>query len=332
MSGSELHALRRKIASIEGRPAWQEDSESARSRPGSMPQTGSAPRHEPDLETEPDLGKSAFRGHGRPRTADGWTSARPTDQETQAAGDGNRLPFRIDALDRTLGGGLPVAAFHEIGCRETRDMGALNGFVAALLTRLLATRGKPVLWIEEEMALTEAGFPFGAGLVRFGLNPKNLILVRVRRPEDALWALEEGLRCPGLTAAMAVIRAAPQALDFTASRRLAIRAGAHGVMGVLMRQAGTASATAATTRWWIAPRPSGVMDAFGDGVGRPAWNATLDRSRIGPVGNFDLEWDHGHGRFLTPAAADPVAVPALPFDRQDHAHDARAGLALRKAG
>jgi protein ImuA len=342
MEQANLTALRREIAAIEGRPAG-------------FGENGLTERLILDVRSVPVLSHDLhppLEGEGRAGWGDGTgtgTSTRkvsglkftPTRSAPQSdlpppgGGEpevGNRLVFGVESVDRRLGGGLPVAALHEIRCDETRAGGALTGFAATLLARLASVTTKPILWVEEEMALGEAGHPFGPGLARFGLDPSRLIFIRARRAEDALWTLEEGLRCTGLAAVLAVIRASPHALDLTASRRLALRAAAHGVMGLLLRQASEAEPGAATTRWRIRPQPAAATDGFTEGIGRPAWRAELEKNRLGPVGSFDLEWDHAQSSFVQSAAADPVARPALPFDRPDRTADARAGLALRETG
>jgi protein ImuA len=252
------------------------------------------------------------------------------------AGDGNdgqgRVALGVEALDQRLGGGLTIAALHELRCDETRGTGALTGFAAGILSRIGVINDKPILWIEEEMGLAEAGFPFAAGIAAFGIDPGRLIVVRARRPDEALWAFEEGLRCSGLAAALAVIREAPRALDLTASRRLALRSAEHGVTGLLLREAGNAEPGAATTRWRIAPLPAGVTDGFAEGIGRPAFAATLEKSRLGPTGHFALEWDHERQSFAPAAAARPVARPAVPPHRPDHTAEAGEVVAFRKAG
>ncbi|MGV8839346.1 MAG: ImuA family protein [Bauldia sp.] len=288
MPKADLTALRRDIATIEGR-------------------------------------SSVLEGDGL--LADDGTSIGAVDREWDA-----RMPFGVAGLDERLGGGLPLGALHEFRCEETRATGALTGFATGILARIGAVRRRPILWIEEEMALAEAGLPFGPGFARFGLDPAKLLIVRARRPEEALWAFEEGLRCTGLAAVLAVIRGSPKALDLTASRRLALRAASVGVAGLLLRQAGAAEPGAAMTRWRIAPLPAGTMDGFTEGVGRPAFRAELEKNRLGPVGSFDLEWHHDRGSFAPAAAANPVARPAVSVDRPADAPAVREVVAFRKAG
>ena len=338
MEKAQIGALRREIAAIEGRPAGFGER-------GLTEGTGLDVAFVPALSRLADATQPRVKpwtnsppfvpAHGsRLRRARGQAPAETQGGLPGARGPSksDRLTFGVDAVDDRLGGGLPVAALHEIRCDETRAGGALTGFAAALLTRLAAVTPKPILWVEEEMALGEAGHPFGSGLARFGLDPSRLIFIRARRAEDALWTLEEGLRCTGLAAVLAVIRASPHALDLTASRRLALRAAANGVMGLFIRQASAAEPGAATTRWRIRPQPAAVTDGFAEGIGRPAWRVELEKNRLGPVGHFDLEWDHAGKCFVQSAASDPVARPAVPFDRPGRTAGTGEGLAFRETG
>jgi protein ImuA len=228
---------------------------------------------------------------------------------------GSLLPLGIASLDEALGGGLRRNALHEIR-GGLPEIGAATGFASALLS--LVPDKRPILWILEGASEREGGLPYGPGLVRFGLDPARLIVVRVRRPGEALWAFEEGLRCRGLAAAFAEIRGNPRKLDLTASRRLALRAGENGVMGLLLRQSGAAEPGAALTRWHVLPQPSLPPAGFPAGIGHSAWRLRLERNRSGVTGVFDLEWDHGFQRFA-PAGlpALPFARPAAPADRPD---------------
>jgi len=245
------------------------------------------------------------------------------------------LPFAVPGLDRMLAGGLRRDALHEIRGALARDAAAATGFAAAILARLAEEDDRPLLWIAEAAASHEAGRPYGAGLDRFGLDSKRLIVVRVQKPGDALWVFEEGLSCRGLAAVLTEIRGEPRLLDLTASRRLALRARAGGVMGLLLRQSDRAEPGAATTRWLVAPRPAATLDDYPAGIGEPVWRLTLERNRLGATGAFDVEWDHGRRCFAPAAAAvgpsHSLPVAAVSFDRPHPAPDRGALVAFQRA-
>lgn len=191
------------------------------------------------------------------------------------AGRGEDAVPLCPAMDAALPwGGLPRAALHEILAAEP---GAAAGFAALVLARA----GGTVLWIAPE---PDAWPP---GLARFGLSPAQLVLVRAAREQDALWAMEETLRCPAVGAALLVAGA----LDLTAARRLQLAAEAGGVLGLLLRpDADNAAPTAALTRWRIGAvtSDSGSPHALGD----PAWSLDLLRCRGGRPASWRATW-HG---------------------------------------
>ena len=82
---------------------------------------------------------------------------------------------------------------------------------------------RPFLWVQDKAALRLSGRPYLPGLPA-DLRHR-LINVAAATPEDALFALEEGLRCRDMAFVMGEIGGNPRALDFTASRRLPGRAG-----------------------------------------------------------------------------------------------------------
>jgi protein ImuA len=104
-----------------------------------------------------------------------------------------------------------------------------GGWAGFLLPQVAA--GKPLLWIQDRMAIREAGRVHPAGLP--GLE---LIHVAARDGKDALWAMEEGLRCPGIGAVIGELWGDPASLDFIATRRLAVAAERTGVPCWLVRQ------------------------------------------------------------------------------------------------
>src|SRR5690606_41005060 len=73
---------------------------------------------------------------------------------------------------RFRSGGLHRNALHEIRGETTRDSVTATGFATAILARLAAVDDRPFLWVIEEMAAREGGFPHGPGLDGFGLDPR----------------------------------------------------------------------------------------------------------------------------------------------------------------
>ena len=232
----------------------------------------------------------------------GWRKPEPADCRLSSC-----VPFDIPVIDARLGGGLRRGGLHEIRAVESRDAAAVTGFAAALLARLSAADLRPLLWIVESSAAQETGVPYAAGLRRFGIDPRRLIVVRVAKPLDALWVFEEGLNCAGLCAVVTDLYANPRQLDLTASRRLALRAAAQGVTGLLLRVSAEAEPGAANTRWLVTSLPAAEGDErYPDGIGFPAWRLTLERNRQGAIGTFDVEWNHGSFRAFPGRAARPA--------------------------
>lgn len=210
--------------------------------------------------------------------------------------------FGLAAIDGHLPWrGLPRDALHEVIAGDT---GAATGFCAALIGRLAGGSGGPVLWCESRHALDSGGI-YAPGLARFGLDPARLILVRARRDDDVLWAMEEGLRCRGLGAVVGEAREVP----LTASRRLQLAAAEGRTMAVLLRpRARAASASAATTRWRVdaAPGPDGEAP----GLGPARWRAEMFRCRSGGPRSWNLEWRDETGSFaVATALRDRPAEP-----------------------
>jgi protein ImuA len=186
--------------------------------------------------------------------------------------------------------GLPLAGLHEVLAAEP---GAGMGFSALLLARAQAALpGRSVLWIASE----PDAYP--PGLAQLGLSAASLILIRAPRPADALWAAEEGLRCPAI-AAVLLLNAAP---DLTAARRLQLAAETGGGIGLLLRgDDESPGPTAALTRWRLAARPA--EGGSPHHLGEPAWEIGLLRARGGRPGAWAGEWDalRGELRVLAPA-------------------------------
>ncbi len=212
-----------------------------------------------------------------------------------AGAEGRRavLPLGAPALDAHLpGGGLPLAGLHEIeGERAEWDDGAALGFALALLSKVLAARPGPLLWVSPRLDL------YAPGLAGAGLDAGRLILARAPDEAGRLWALEEGLRAGAFAALLGEIGG----LDRTAGRRLQLAAETAGLpCFVLQRQLvglrRAAAPSAALTRWRIAPQPSAPL-SFLPAVGQLASESTA--LALPPCGG-------GVGR----GAAGPLAGPS----------------------
>jgi protein ImuA len=206
-----------------------------------------------------------------------------------------------------------------------------------------AGRGKNLLWIAEDMALSESGAPYGPGLDAFGLAPERLLTVAAARPRDLLWAMEEALRCRAVRAVIGEVRHGE--IDMVAMRRLSLAAAESGALALLLRGAPATDASTAATRWVVgAAATTNVIPgreqsertrnpetnsedasgfrvrAFGAsrndeektfGPGAPRFAARLIRNRRGPLGSWILQWSDSDERFLLATHAQPVAAPAL---------------------
>ena len=178
----------------------------------------------------------------------------------------------------------------ELFAASPRDAG-WAGFLLAQ-----ADRAKPLLWVQDRMAIIESGriYPPGLGSVE-------LIHVEARDAKLALWAMEEGLRCSGLSGVIGELWGDPAALDFTATRRLAVAAERSRVPCWLVRLAGTANLSGARMRWRIASMPS-IANSFDPRApGSPAWETELFRARGYPPGRWGVA--HETGTFHLAAAS-----------------------------
>lgn len=159
---------------------------------------------------------------------------------------------------------------------------------------------RAVLWVQTREAARLTGRPYRAGL------PAELrhrvIHVLAAKPEDALFALEEAVRCRDVAFVLGEMAGNPRALDFTASRRLTLTAERHGVPLYLVRLDAARDLSSARMRWEIASAPSAPPEWNGDAPGAPAWYAELFRSRAHAPGKWVL---HGSGGLKAEKAIYP---------------------------
>jgi protein ImuA len=160
------------------------------------------------------------------------------------------------------------------------------GAVGFILGRL-KDRVAPVLWVQDYLSQKESGRPYLPGVM--AKHP--IIRVTVSRPLDVLWAMEEGLRCKTLASVIGEVWGDPKALNFTATKRLALRSEAAQTPCWLLRRSGSADLSAARERWRISSLPSAPHPDDAQAPGTPRWKAELFRSRSAALGPWVAHYD-----------------------------------------
>jgi protein ImuA len=234
--------------------------------------------------------------------------------------------------------GTPRGYVHEVFADSVTNTGAAFGFAMAQARSLLSAERPGLLIVQLKSDAQELGLPYGLGFRSFGLEATAFVLIRTDTIVELLWALEEAIACRAVGAIVADIAYPHKALDFTASRRLAMRTAASGAALFLVRYARDREATAARYRWRVEPQLSGPMPFDERAPGPPRWRLTLEKGRLagrraGPQGeqylvdlteNGLVQADIGSSR---DDGARAPAVAAL-----SHAAPASLGDRLPQAG
>lgn len=228
------------------------------------------------------------------------------------------LAFGVPAIDRLLGDGLASASLHEVMPENIGDSGAATGFAVALAATAPDT-GRDMLWIQTEFGALEMGGLYGAGVDLFGAASRRLIVLKVRKPIDVLWAMEEALKCPALRCVVAELPDGGASADRMETQRLTLAAREGGGFGFLLRHRPSRLTTVAETRWQVRAAPS-VRDRFG-GLGKTAFTLSLTKNRRGPTDRWTIAWDHHECVF----SALSLGVAQAAFDRPGRAPLVRAG-------
>lgn len=217
----------------------------------------------------------------------------------------------------SLFSGLPVHAAHEIGPTAPGDGIAAAGFVACLAC--LWSRG-PIVWAREAGIGAEEGALYPPGLFQNGLDLARVIVIDVKKRQDALWATEEALKIKG---AVAICEIGPRgtALDLAPSRRLALSAAEHRSTALIVPHLRGGAPSAAWSRWRIASAPSSAPNRE---LGRARFSASLIRMR-NSIGErrWVLEWNEDARSFTDVTLGRDLATES--GDGQAHPFARRAG-------
>jgi protein ImuA len=187
----------------------------------------------------------------------------------------------LGAIEAAFPNGIfPMAAVHELVCGSAEQAAASGGLVTGILSALLQ-QGGICVWIGRARRL------FAPALTVFGVEPHKIIFISLNKDKDALWVMEEALKCAGLTAVVCEVRE----LDFKGSRRLQLAVEQSRVTGFVLRNATQKlSSTACAARWQVKPMPSADLNGL-PGLGFLRWQVELLKVRNGQPGSWMLEWN-----------------------------------------
>lgn len=181
------------------------------------------------------------------------------------------------SLDRAAEVSFRLIRLHEV-CGPARQALAL---MLADRTLTQADTGAPIYWItlvrqKEELHME--------GLPPF-CDPSRLVFVKLEKPDDALWALEEVLRSGAVPLAVAEL---PEPPGLTQVRRLHLAAetgaAAHGErpMGLILTP-GDGGAPGIETRWHMS------SDHASPAEGGERWQLDRRRARMEPPRSWTLQ-------------------------------------------
>lgn len=173
---------------------------------------------------------------------------------------------------------FPTGAVHEFISLNQADAAATSGFMIGLLAQFIQ-HNKICIWVSTRRSLFPAALPL------FGINPERIVFIDADRPKQALWVIEEALKCGALAAVVGEIAE----LNFTESRRLQLAVEKSRVTGFIHRYTpGAENTVACVTRWKIKCIVGGFEEDL-PGVGYARWDVQLLKVRNGKPGSWQFE-------------------------------------------
>jgi len=192
---------------------------------------------------------------------------------------------------------FPTGAIHEFISYQAAHAASTSAFITAVTSKLIKNGGL-CLWVGNSRKV------FPAGLKHFGLEPDRVVFINAARTKDALWIIEEALKCEALTAVIGEVKE----LGFTESRRLQLAVEHSGVTGFIHRHdPRSENAVACTTRWKITALPS-LAEGNLPGVGHSTWDVQLLKVRNGRPHSWQVSW---HDKRFALLADKHIYIPLL---------------------
>ena len=215
-------------------------------------------------------------------------------QDSSPLSQRRHVDFGLGPIEKAFPNRSFPSGVHEFVSTTSPDAAATTGFIACLVSSMMKKDTGLCLWISSKRAV------FPPALAVFGIEPHRVIFIDLTRQKDALWAMEEALKCEALACVVAELNE----ISFTGSRRLQLVVEKSRVNGFLHRHAPRSINTlACVCRWEIKPLASELEEGM-PGVGLPRWQVALQKVRNGEPGSWQLGWSAGRFQHaVKPAAA-----------------------------
>ena len=208
----------------------------------------------------------------------------------------------------------------EIQPESYKQRSAATGVSLALGARFLQERTGPLIWCQ--LRDPERLHLHAPGLMAFGLNPDRMIKLTIKSEQDLLWAMEEALACSYISGVVGVLWN-ERMYDFTASRRLLLRAKENGVSALMVRSHRANGTTAADIRFEVSTQTSSEMrprDKFLPRIGNTTWQLELKKGKGLKQKRWQIGWNRETLSFdLVSEFPGRVPLPENTEHQQQHA-------------
>jgi protein ImuA len=205
---------------------------------------------------------------------------------------------RTVSVSKEIDAGLPCRGL-PLGCiHEVQNPGLASGIAfASLLAGRIPPVGGQLIYIASDRSFHPLG------LLPQGVQPERWIHVTARSLQDLAWTVLETLRCPQVSAVLAVVKAA----DLTLCRRFQLAAESSGSTGFLLTDTTAKPAIASViTRWQISSIPAPPGATFGEAC----WDINLIYCRGGRPGRWNTVWRNGQLESLELSSQTVASQPA----------------------
>lgn len=208
---------------------------------------------------------------------------------------GIRNPLQTHPVENGLGtineafpnSTFPLGAVHEFISTGAESFAATSGFISGITSGIIKNNGI-VIWV----STARTAFPLA--FQHFEIAPERIIFIDLKKEKDALWVVEETLKCEHVAAVVGEI----QQMDFNQSRRLQLAVEKSRVTGfIICKDARKITPSACVTRWQIQSLPSELPNGM-PGVGFPRWQVELLKVRNGKPGAWNIEWNAGQFKLI----------------------------------